>query len=184
MPKAIDLKGQKFGAWLVVKFMGPNKNGQTTWRCLCDCGEVRDVVGQTLRMGLTHSCGCMKSDRLVMAKTKHGHARGLRKPESRTYMIWVAMLQRCKGRGEMGKKYYLDRGITVCERWHDFKNFLDDMGEVPPGMSIDRVNNDGNYEPSNCRWATAQQQADNRRQPVYDPNCPRDDWGRFYKQTE
>ena len=96
---------------------------------------------------------------------KHGHASpGLRTP---TYMVWGSMIQRCTNPNNSGWPDYGARGISVCERWLTFENFLADMGERPDGLSIDRVDNNGNYEPGNCRWATASQQQRNRRRPVY-----------------
>lgn len=165
-PRLVDLKGNRYGAWTVLEYTGPNENGQTSWLCICDCGTRKIVVGQTLREGLTSSCGCQLAERVAKAKTTHGHAGGKSKPASRTYSIWGAMHARCNGNSEIGKKYYADRGIVVCERWHKFENFLADMGEAPDNMSIDRYpNGAGNYEPGNCRWATNLEQATNKRQP-------------------
>ena len=103
-------------------------------------------------------------------RTIHGHARkrGDRRGGSQTYYIWAAMVQRCTNPNNKSWKWYGARGITVCDRWLTFENFLADMGEKPAGRSIDRIDNDGNYEPSNCRWATASQQVKNRR--------PREEW--------
>ena len=165
MSARIKLEGQRFGRWVVGEFRGANELKQTIYSCRCDCGTERDVVAQTLRNGLTLSCGCMKGQAIAVARTKHGHSRDRTtgRVDSRTYRIWQAMHNRCRGGTESGRLYYVSKGITVCERWSDFRNFLADMGEAPDGMSIDRwPNGKGNYEPGNCRWATAKEQVDNR----------------------
>lgn len=162
MGNFIELSGRTFGDWSVTRYEGLNEIRQPTWMCLCKCGNERVVVGQTLRTGSSRSCGCSKGPAIAKARTKHGHA-SLIKGRSRTYMTWEAMHRRCKGGNESGRKYYVANGITVCDRWVDFRNFLADMGEVPVGKSLDRYpNGRGNYEPGNCRWATPQQQTENR----------------------
>ncbi len=162
MGNYIDITGQRFGAWTVIG-RAPNRYRQTTWLCRCDCGVERGVVSVTLRNKQTASCGCLKNAAISAAKRTHGHAGGSGKFASRTYRIWSAMLSRTVGKSAMGRTGYKDRGITVCDRWRDFSNFLADMGESPDGLSIDRINNDGNYEPGNCRWASDFEQAQNKR---------------------
>lgn len=165
MGHRIDLAGESFGGWSVLLYAGLSKSRQPSWLCRCQCGDERVVAGQTLRDGRSRSCGCLKPAAIAKARTKHGHTRLVdgRVVISRTYRAWEAMLRRCKGGTESGRKYYVPHGIKVCPRWADFQNFLADMGETPPGKSLDRYpNSRGDYEPGNCRWATSQQQNDNR----------------------
>src|SRR5689334_6519404 len=123
--------------------------------CRCDCGVEKLIRKGAVVSGNTKSCGCGERDNRI----KHGAgARGGRTPE---YRSWESMIQRCKEK--RSAKWYAERGITVCERWRDFANFLADMGTRPSGTSLDRINNDLGYEPGNCRWATPNQQNANRR---------------------
>ena len=166
MSRRINMAGHRYGRWVVGDFLGANHNGQTIYMCKCDCGTERPVVAQTLRNGLTLSCGCMKGQAIAVARTAHGHSavKSTKQKPSRTYGIWMGMHGRCRGSRPADRKYYFDRGIAVCERWNSYENFLEDMGEAPAGYSIDRIDGDGNYEKGNCRWATAAQQSANGRQ--------------------
>ena len=171
MSARIELAGKRFGAWTVQNYAGMNTIGQPSWACLCDCGVERFVVGQTLRSGKTKSCGCQKS--IITSRkltpmvptNRSGESAG----RSAEYRAWLSMNTRCSPRNRSMRKNYYERGIYVCERWHDYQNFLADMGPIPhPGYTLDRIDNDGIYEPSNCRWADCQTQSKNRR--------PADQW--------
>lgn len=157
--KLLDIRGKRFGHLEVIaRTVG--KIGY--WSCRCSCGVFKDISGSSLRRGVTLSCGCMRSEMIAASNTKHGHTnfRGYR---SKTYSVWAGMKKRCSNPKAAFYANYGGRGIKVCERWQDFRNFLADMGEAQEGMSIDRVDVNGNYEPGNCKWSTAKEQATNRR---------------------
>jgi hypothetical protein len=143
--------GRRFGRLVLVE--------QTKRRCtcICDCGQRTIVDSGNLTSGNTRSCGCLRHEH-PGAKPKHGH--GHRTP---TYSSWQSMLDRCTNPNHVYFRLYGGRGITVCDRWRSFENFLADMGLRPEGRSLDRVDPDGIYEPTNCRWATAVEQRRNRR---------------------
>lgn len=127
------------------------------WICECECGSSASVAAADLKSGHTKSCGCLNSESRKSKALRHGYNR------TTTYVCWSNMLARCGNANRPDFKNYGGRGITVCERWLDFANFLADMGEKPSGLTIDRINNDGNYEPGNCRWATPSEQRRNQR---------------------
>lgn len=161
----INLLGQRFNRFTVVG--GPiKKNRRIYWRCRCRCGNERIVIGYNLTSGHSKSCGCyhseVKSQDLKKLNTKHNHSN--RDNTSRIYGIWGSMIQRCTNPIRKGYKNYGGRGITVCKRWHNFENFLNDMGEPPsPKHTLDRIDNDGNYCKENCTWSTRMEQCNNTR---------------------
>ena len=182
----MDLVGQKYNFLTVLKFAGltnfPSGGHKAIWWCRCDCGKRVKVIGSNLRNGQSKSCGCW--DRKVSGErwATHGATRGHKlTPE---YIAWRNARARCtKSKHYKNYKNYAGRGITVCARWQNsFENFLADMGKRPRGLTLDRKDNDGNYEPLNCWWATQQQQCLNRRTWQIERKKRRL-WGNFIIET-
>lgn len=146
--------GQKVGRLTLIEQV---RERFLMWRVRCECGEIRVVYDSGLKRGDTRSCGCLK----IELQTTHGASR------SPTYQIWAQMLFRCNSPSAPKYKNYGGRGIKVCARWGRFENFLEDMGEAPRGLTLDRIDNDGNYCPSNCRWTDRSTQARNMRRSVF-----------------
>lgn len=160
MPPTTSLIGKRFGRIIIIRQLPPRikPNGWRIRRSLaqCDCGKQFSVDTVSLTTGNTKSCGCLKRD--LKCNFIHGKSR------TKTYQAWNGMLTRCTNPKRADFPRYGGRGITVCKRWFTFANFLADMGECPDGKSLDRYpNNDGNYEPGNCRWASLKEQARNKR---------------------
>jgi hypothetical protein len=164
MSTRLDLAGQRYGRWLVLRFHHVDPSGNKYWECECECGTVKPVTANSLRQGTSQSCGCLPSRRLagsLNGNYRHGYS--MESCRTPTYISWCGMIQRCTNPRNPRWMDYGGRGITVCERWRSFENFLADMGERPSGLTLDRRDNDGNYEPGNCHWATQSEQVRNQR---------------------
>lgn len=171
MGARIDLTGKRFGMLEVVRFSGVRQSTgkEHLYLCKCDCGNTKDVMAKNLVNGRTKSCGCIRGCE------SHGLAK------TPTYFSWIGMKQRCMNPHATGYWNYGGRGIEVCARWaSSFAAFVEDMGLRPAGSSLERRDNDGNYDPSNCFWATDKQQANNTRQTrrlsLYGESMPLTSW--------
>lgn len=165
MSKLIDLTGFSYGRLLVLERSPHHK--RVRWVCRCQCGRVVVVEGVNLKSHRTRSCGCLNAEVASKRESTHGHTRGGKiSPE---YRSWALMIRRCYNRNSKDYPEYGGRGIIVCDRWRkSFSCFLEDMGSKPSGgYSLDRINNEGNYELGNCRWETPMGQANNRRSNSY-----------------
>lgn len=155
--------GTVVGRLTVLEYAGPSKGGERTWKCRCECGNSKTVIHSTLGKGLVRSCGCLRVDNTRQMRTRHGET-GIRQGKnwkSPEYEAWCTMRQRCYKPYADSYKTHGARGIIVCEHWlNSFENFLADVGRKPyPQATLERVNNDGNYEPGNVIWASKKAQA-------------------------
>lgn len=162
----IDLTGKKIGRWLVLKRVS-NHNGRVAFLCRCECGTEREVLSQFLLNGQSKSCGCLNREKASERMKKMSKTHGLSK--TRLYSIWKNIHSRCLNKNNPGYQNYGGRGITLCDEWHDYKNFYQwSMSNgYKDDLTIDRIDVNGSYEPSNCRWTSKKMQGNNKRNNYY-----------------
>lgn len=166
MPKALDLTNQKFGRLTALYRDGHNKKGEVLWQCKCDCGNLVKVVAYRLKNGHTQSCGCYRRDQMIKAITKHGDSK--RKLHTELYQRWRAMISRCTRPKFIEYENYGGRGIKVCDEWllsyENFKRWAFGNGFIEgKRLTLDRIDNNSDYCPSNCRWVNQKIQNNNKR---------------------
>ena len=161
MNKFDNLENKRFGRWIVVEKTNKRSSESIVWLCKCDCGNIKKIRSSSLTHGETLSCGCLRKELFKNRTTRHGMY------NTSTYRAWCGMKSRCNN--QKNKRYYDygGRGISVCERWNNFENFYKDMGIKPKGKSLDRIDNNKGYEPSNCKWSIPIEQLNNTRRNSY-----------------
>lgn len=157
MPKTINMIGQKYNKLTVLSKVETNHNGYV-YECLCDCGNKKVIEGKSIRSGLTKSCGCIRSQYVSTKNKTH------EKTNTGAYKSWRAMKTRCTNLNTPSYKNYGERGITICDRWLNFENFYEDMGDRPEGKTLERIDNSKGYSRENCKWASKKEQNRNTRQ--------------------
>lgn len=162
MKTPIDITGQKFGRLTVMVYTHSNKDKKACFDCQCECGNIANVSGKSLRNGNTKSCGCLRNERIKALNTTHG---ACSVGKTKMYFIWRAMICRCTNPKNKNFHQYGGRGITVCDEWlHDYARFLNDIGERPTDKhTLDRKENHLGYSKENCRWASMEEQQNNKR---------------------
>lgn len=155
-------KGEKYGRLEAIEFAGRNKRKQAYWMFECECGTVKKMLADNVKRGVAKSCGCLAREKAGKHSITHSMSR------SRPYRIWSLMKDRCTNENYKAKKHYKDRGISFCERWHKFDNFWEDMKETYENhLTLDRIDNNAGYYKENCRWATREQQNNNKRNTIF-----------------
>jgi hypothetical protein len=157
--RAMDLTGHKYNKLTVLRQM-PNRGERRCWLCRCDCGTEKSLTASDLRSGRVVSCGCHKRAQMAQ-RNRDGATHGM--THTGVYRSWFAMRDRCENPKSPSWQWYGGRGVRVCDRWQAFERFFEDIGHRPAGKTLDRLNPFGDYEPTNCRWATPKEQAANKR---------------------